>query len=210
MTVRRVSAGVGEHARGGAHRFVRPLWSEALAAVKNFASALDQDHDQTGFVPFHVIEGFNARLIDNAADVVEAGMQFGNSCLDIDLFTVAEASLGLSSDTLPCEVAPGRSIEYSFAPASVYLPPPTPRSLTKEEQQRPRSHREANKGSYGQAMPERDRFVTRFDMLHDPQDAGQGTCEGDDRPQPVDYGGPGVICRIIDCGRLATTRDQRC
>ena len=32
------------------------------------------------------------------------------------------------------------------------LSPPTPRPLTKKEQQRSRSHREANKGSYGQAM----------------------------------------------------------
>jgi len=84
-------------------------------------------------VPFHVIEGFCARLVDNAADVSAAGMQFGHSRLDIDFLHVAEASLGLNFGTSPCEVASGGGSGYSYVSASVYLPPPTPRSLTKEE-----------------------------------------------------------------------------
>jgi hypothetical protein len=99
---------------------------------------------------------------------------------------------------------PNGSVQY-HEPTSD-LPPPTPRSLTKEEQQRSRSHREANKGSCGQAMPERNREEMRLD----PQNVGQGTSEGNDKPKPIDYGGIVLYCRMIGCDRLATTRDQRC
>ena len=90
---------------------------------------------------------------------------------------------------------PSESIE-SFQELTPSLPPPTPRSLTKKEQQRSRSHREANKGSYGQTtqrtaclhapgrrphrpLPE----WTPEERRTEPQDGGPGSCEGDVRPK---------------------------
>ena len=79
-----------------------------------------------------------------------------------DVYPVGETSVtaqgthtyhGNDSATYPSE-----SIE-SFHEPTPNFPPPTPRSLTKKEQQRSRSHREANKGRYVQAM-QRTRFCT--------------------------------------------------
>ena len=121
---------------------------------------------------------------------------------------------------------PSESIE-SFHEPTPSLPPPTPRSLTKKEQQRSRSHREANKGSYGQAMrraallhapgqrphrplPER----TPEEQRTEPQMGGAGSCEGDVRPKPtkdrrtiISYN---LFCRSVGCHRQATTVDGRC
>ena len=121
---------------------------------------------------------------------------------------------------------PSESIESLHEPTPS-LPPPTPRSLTKKEQQRSRSHREANKGSYGQAMrrvaplhapgrrphrplPER----TPEEQRTEPQEGGSGSCEGDDRPKPaIDRRtiiSCNLFCRSVGCHRQATTVDGRC
>ena len=47
-------------------------------------------------------------------------------------------------------------------------------------------------------------------MRLDPQSAGHGTAEGDDKPTPIKYVGNGLNCRIIGYSRLATARDRHC
>ena len=88
MELRRVPAGVDEHTHRGAQNFVRLLnGSKVLAAVNNFA--LDPDGGVASCVPFHMIEGLYARLVENAADVATADIQFGHSRLDIDILLEA-------------------------------------------------------------------------------------------------------------------------
>ena len=52
-------------------------------------------------IPFHLIEDFYARLVENAADVTTADIQFGHSRLDIDILLAAEASLSSDFGTSP-------------------------------------------------------------------------------------------------------------
>jgi hypothetical protein len=102
MELRRVPTGVDEHTHRGEQNFVRLLnGSKVLAAINNFAFTLDPGGGVTSCVPFHMIEGFYARLVENAADVATADIQFGHSRLDIDIFLGAEASLSSEFDTSP-------------------------------------------------------------------------------------------------------------
>ena len=55
-------------------------------------------------MPFHLIEGFYARLVENAPDVATANIQFGYSRLDIDIFIAAEASLSSEFEIVHCNV----------------------------------------------------------------------------------------------------------
>ena len=121
---------------------------------------------------------------------------------------------------------PGESTE-SFHELTPSFQPPTPRSLTKKEQQRSRSHREANKGNYGQAMrravllhapgrrphrplPER----TPEERRTEPQDGGSGSCEGDDRPKLTVDRRTIITMNLfyisVGCHRQATSIDGRC
>ena len=94
MALRRVPAGVDEHAHHGAQNFARLLnRSKVLAAVNNFAFALDPNDAVVSCVPFQLIEGLYARLVENFADVTTADIQFGHSRLDIDILLAASASL---------------------------------------------------------------------------------------------------------------------
>ena len=103
MELRRVPAGADKHAHRGAQNFVRLLnGSKILAVVNNYAFILDPDGGVTSCVPFHVVEGFYARLVENAADVATADIQFGHSRLDIDILLAAEASLSSDFGTSPC------------------------------------------------------------------------------------------------------------
>ena len=105
MELRRVPAGVDEHTHRGAQNVVRLLnGSKILAAVNNFAFTLDPDGGVTSCVPFHMIEGFYARLVENAADVATADIQFGHSRLDLGILLAAEASLSSEFDSSPCGV----------------------------------------------------------------------------------------------------------
>ena len=105
MELRRVPAGANEHAHRGAQNFVRLLnGPKVLAAVNNFAFTLDPDDGVTICVPFHLIEGFYARLVENAADVATADIQFCHSRLDIDILLAAEASLSSDFGTSPCSL----------------------------------------------------------------------------------------------------------
>ena len=45
-------------------------------------------------MPFHLIERFYARLVENAPDVATADIQFGHSRLDIDILLAAAARSG--------------------------------------------------------------------------------------------------------------------
>ena len=51
-----------------------------------------------------MIEGVNARLVESAAVVVTADIQFGHSRLDIGILVAAEASLSSQFDSSPCGV----------------------------------------------------------------------------------------------------------
>ena len=105
--------------------------------------------------------------------------------------------------------------------------PPTPRSLTKKEQQRSRSHREANKGSYGQAIQRRELLHapdrrphrplperTPEEMRLEPQDGGSGSHEGDYRPKLTVHRrtiiNSNLFYSSVGCRRQATTVDGRC
>ena len=102
MELRRVPAGVDEHTHRGEQNFARLLnGSKVLAAVNNFAFALNPGGGVTSCVPFHMIEGFYARLVENAAGVATAGIQFGHSRLDIDILLAAGASLRSEFGTSP-------------------------------------------------------------------------------------------------------------
>ena len=105
MELRRVPAGVDEHAHRCAQNFVRLLnGSKILAAVNNYAFSLDPDDGVSSCVPFHIVEGFYDRLVEPAADVATADIQFGHSRLGIDILLAAEASLSSDFDALPCGV----------------------------------------------------------------------------------------------------------
>ena len=76
VELRRVPVGVDEHTHRGAQNVVRLLnGSKVLAAVSNFAFTLDPDGGVASCVPFHMIEGFCARRVENAADVAAADIQ---------------------------------------------------------------------------------------------------------------------------------------
>jgi hypothetical protein len=105
MELRRVPAGVDEHAHRCAQNFVRLLnGSKILAAVNNYAFSLDPDDGVSSCVPFHIVEGFYDRLVEPAADVATADIQFGHSRLNIDILLAAEASLRSDFDDSPCGV----------------------------------------------------------------------------------------------------------
>ena len=105
MELRRAPTGVDEHATRGAQNFVRLLnGSKVLAAVNDFAFALDPGGGVTSCVPFHINEGFYARMVENSADVAMVDIQFDHSRLDICIVLAAEASLSLDFGTSPCSV----------------------------------------------------------------------------------------------------------
>lgn len=105
MELRRVPAGADEHARRGAQNFVRLLnGPKILAAVNNCTFILDPDDGVTPCVLFHLVEGFYARLVENAADVATVDIQFGHSRLDINILLAAEASLSSEFDIAHCGV----------------------------------------------------------------------------------------------------------
>ena len=100
MELRRVPAGADEHAHRGAQNFVRLLnGSTILAAV-----TLDPDDGVAPCMPFHLAEGLYARLVENAADVATADIQFGHSRLDIDILLATEASLSSGFAIAHCGV----------------------------------------------------------------------------------------------------------
>ena len=105
MELRTVPAGADAHTHRGAQNFVRLLrGSKTLAAVNNFTFTNDPDDGVTPCVPHHIVKGMYARLIEAAADVATADVQFGHSCLDIDILLAAEASLGAEFDVQPCSI----------------------------------------------------------------------------------------------------------
>ena len=93
MELRTVPAGADVHAHRGAQNFVRlSRGSKILAVVNDYTFTPDPDDGVTPCVPHHVVEGLYARLVETAADVATADIQFGHSRLDVDILLAAEGA----------------------------------------------------------------------------------------------------------------------
>ena len=128
MELRVVPAGVDEHVHRGVQNFVRLRRGSIIhAAVNNYTWTADPDDGTTPCVPYHIVEGLYARLIEAAADVAAADIQFGHSRLGIEILLAAEASLSSEFDSSSCGIdefvrrveveaaRPGRTAVVAFA-----------------------------------------------------------------------------------------------
>ena len=128
MELRVVPPGVDERVHRGVQNFVRLRRGSIIhAAVNNYTWTADPDDGTTPCVPYHIVEGLYARLIEAAADVAAADIQFGHSRLGIEILLAAEASLSSEFDSSSCGIdefvrrieveaaRPGRTAVVAFA-----------------------------------------------------------------------------------------------
>ena len=105
MELRVAPPGVDGHVHRGVQNFVRLRRGSIIhAAVNNYTWTADPDDGNTPCVPYHIVEGLYAWLIEAAADVAAADIQFGHSRLGIEILLAAEASLSSEFDSSSCGI----------------------------------------------------------------------------------------------------------